>query len=117
MSVAFLFGVLWKGTTARAINSVLTVGTAFCLLIGILYLWVLPGNEYPWPHFLLLSFYLFVVLSAQTFLISYFDKKGQAAVLSTGYRYEVPKASKKVWTMWGLLIAVMIALYIIFNGH
>jgi SSS family solute:Na+ symporter len=113
MSVAFLFGVLWKGTTARAINGVLTIGTLFCLLVGILYLWILPSNEYPWPHFLLLSFYLFVVLSVMTWLISVFDKKG----INTGYKYEVPKATKKVWVMWGSLIVVMIALYIIFNGH
>src|SRR6201991_3642469 len=72
MSVAFLFGVLWKKTTAKAINYVLTVGTAFCLLVGILNLWVIPSDK--WPHFLLLSFYLFVVLSVMTYLISAFDK-------------------------------------------
>jgi SSS family solute:Na+ symporter len=118
MSVAFLFGVLWKGTTARAINSVLTIGTLICLVVGILYLWVYPSDKYPgWPHFLVLSFYLFVLLSVMTFVISWFDKKGQAAIQHIGYNYEGPKASKKVWFMWSLLIVVMIGLYLFFNGH
>lgn len=118
MSVAFLFGVLWKKTTARAVNYVLTVGTAFCLVVGILYLWVLPSDKYTWwPHFLLLSFYLFVVLSLMTWLISWFDKKGSAQMAQTAYGYKVEAAGKKVWTMWGLLIVVMIALYLVFNGH
>ena len=63
MSVAFLMGVLWKGTTARAINGVLTIGTLFSVGVGILFLWVFPASRYPfWPHFLLLSFYIFLII-------------------------------------------------------
>ena len=55
MSVAFLLGILWKSTTSRAINGVLTIGTLFSVGIGVLYLWVFPASRYPvWPHFLLL---------------------------------------------------------------
>ncbi|MDP4208639.1 MAG: sodium:solute symporter [Bacteroidota bacterium] len=117
MSVVFLFGVLWKKTTSRAINLTLTLGTLFCLIVGILYLWVFPAKQYPqWPHFLMLSFYLFVILSIGAFIISYFDKKGQAIVTEQ----EIPviaKPDRKVWMAWGALIVVMIALYIFFNGH
>lgn len=115
MTVAFLFGVLWKKTTARAINYVLTVGTAFCLLVGILNLWVIPSDK--WPHFLLLSFYLFVVLSVMTYLISVTDKKGAVQMQQATYYKSLAKPDKQVYVMWGLLVAVMLGLYIFFNGH
>ena len=120
MSVAFLFGVLWKRTTARAINYVLTIGTAFCLVVGILYLWVIPTGKWPfiqWPHFLLLSFYLFVVLSIMTYLVSVFDKKGALELKQATYFKSLAKPGKQVCGMWALLIAVMIGLYLFFNGH
>ena len=94
---------------------VLTVGTGFCLAVGILYLWVIPSDK--WPHFLLLSFYLFLVLSAMTYLVSVFDKKGALQLQTATYFKSAGKPGKQVWTMWGLLIAVMLGLYIIFNGH
>lgn len=115
MSVAFLFGVLWKKTTARAINYVLTVGTAFCLLVGILNLWVIPSDK--WPHFLLLSFYLFVVLSVMTYMISVTDKKGALQIQQATYYKSLAKPDKQVYVMWGLLVAVMLGLYLFFNGH
>jgi SSS family solute:Na+ symporter len=115
MTVAFLFGVLWKRTTAKAINIVLTVGTAFCLVVGILYLWVIPSDK--WPHFLLLSFYLSLVLSVMTCLISVFDKQGALKLQTAAYFKSAGKPGKQVWAMWGLLIAVMLGLYIFFNGH
>src|SRR5262245_13647964 len=118
MTVAFLFGVLWKKTTPRAINCVLTIGTAFCLPVGILYLWVYPSKTYTfWPHFLLLSFYLFVVLSVMTYLVSVYDKKGALQIQQAVYYKSLAKPGKQVWVMWGLLIAVMVGLYLFFNGH
>ena len=118
MTVAFLFGVLWKKTTSLAINCVLTIGTAFCLFIGILYLWVYPSKTYTsWPHFMLLSFYLFLVLSAMTFLISVFDKKGALKLQQAALFKSAAKPDKQVWLMWGILVAVMLGLYVVFNGH
>jgi len=115
MSVAFLFGVLWKKTTAKAINYVLTAGTAFCLLVGILNLWVIPSEK--WPHFLMLSFYLFVVLSVMTCLISIADKKGAVQIQQAAYFKSLAKPDKQVWMMWGILVTVMLGLYLFFNGH
>ena len=66
-------------------------------------------------HFLLLSFYIFVVLSVCAFLISYFDpKKNEQKQVDYG---KLPKPGKKVWMLWLALIVVMVAMYIIFNGH
>jgi len=115
MSVAFLWGVLWKGTTSRAINGVLTWGTLFCVGVAVLYLWVLPPAKYGfWPHFLLLSFYLFVVLSAGVVGVSLMDKT-QRKEMEADMNVESP--SKRVWSLWGLLTVVMIVLYILFNCH
>jgi SSS family solute:Na+ symporter len=57
LAVVFLLSVFWKRTTKKAVNGILGFGSAFSLTVGILYLWILPADEYPqWPHFLLLSF-------------------------------------------------------------
>ena len=116
MSVVFLFAVLWKKTTALAVNIILTLGTLFSLAVGVLYLWIFPNNVYHfWPHFLQLSFYIFVILSIAAFLISWFDKHSKDQnTLDFGI---LPKPSRKVWMSWIVLIIVMIGLYLIFNGH
>ncbi|MDP4274756.1 MAG: sodium:solute symporter [Bacteroidota bacterium] len=118
MSVVFLFGILWKKTTTRAANFTLTGGTMLSIGIGILYLWVFPQAKYHcWPHFLLLSFYIFVVLSILAFLISFFDKKAGDQDKNTLKMENLAKPNKQVWIAWILLIIVMISLYLIFDGH
>ncbi len=118
MSVVFLFGVLWKKTTTKAANLALIGGTIFSLGTGVLYLWVFPSQQYAfWPHFLQLSFYIFVILAAVTFITTLADKKGAANdqnILDYGV---LPKPERKVWISWIFLIATMIGLYILFNGH
>jgi SSS family transporter len=116
MSVAFLWGVLWKGTSSRAINGVLTIGTGFSVAVGVLYLWVFPAAQYPvWPHFLLLSFYLFVLLSLATVVVSL---AGRQVVLPAGVVSEgLPRPSRKVRVLWIVLSVVMMILYLLFNGH
>ena len=116
MAAVFLFGVFWKRATTRAANFALTFGTAFSLLVGVLYLWVFPSEDYPgvWPHFMMLSFNLFVAISVGMFIISMFEKKPQGNALDYG---TLPKPSSSVVVLWVLLILVMIALYTFFNGH
>ncbi|MFV0564742.1 MAG: sodium:solute symporter [Flavobacteriaceae bacterium] len=117
MSVVFLFGVLWKKATAKAANLVLTLGTVISLGVGVLYLWVFPNQEYPWPHFLLLSFYIFVGLSFLIVVVSLLDKTGQAnhdVLLKINAK---AKPDKQVKLLWILLTIIMVILYIIFNGH
>lgn len=117
MSVVFLFGVLWKKTSTKAVNLVLTLGTVLSLGVGVLYLWVFPNGEYPWPHFLLLSFYIFVALCVMVVVISLADKTVQDnhdELLTIN-----PKArpDRQVKMLWVLLTIVMVLLYIYFNGH
>lgn len=115
MSVVFLLGVLWKHTTTKAANAVLSIGTIISFTIGVLYLWVFPSGKYPWPHFLLLSFYIFVFLLIMAVVISLFDKtKQQQNELNS---IIIVKPSRKVLWVWVILAIVMISFYIIFNGH
>jgi SSS family solute:Na+ symporter len=65
-----------------------------------------------WPHFMLLSFYLFVILIAGMILISLTD--------SDKTRYEIPAPVKEDWSrlavaLWIVLAVVMIGLYVFFN--
>jgi alpha-L-rhamnosidase len=111
MSVAFLLGVLWKGTTARAINGVLTIGTLFSVGVGVLFLWVFPASRYPaWPHFLLLSFYIFVIITLGAVVISKTQPAPALPVIARA------KPTPRVKTGWTILTIVMILLYILFNG-
>lgn len=116
MSVVFLFGVLWKKTTRRAANFILSVGTVLSIGTGIFYLWIFPNEQYDfWPHFLLLSFILFVILSVLIVVISLLDTR-QDTINELDYGH-LAKPSKGVWLLWIALVVVMVGLYILFNGH
>ena len=116
MAAVFLFGIFWKKTTTRAANAALTFGTVFSIGVGILYLWVFPADSYEaWPHFMLLSFYLFVCISLGMMVISILDTNPQGNALSIEKVSE--KTSKTVVAAWMLLAIVMVGLYIYFNGR
>lgn len=114
LAVVFLLAVFWKRTTRLAVNFTLSWGSVISLGIGVLYLWVLPAKEYDfWPHYLLVSFYVFALLMVLAVLISLADKNG---VRGTGIsRRELPRPTRTVKVVWGALILVMVALYLIFH--
>jgi len=113
MTAVFLLGVFWKKTTTRAANMALTLGTVFSIGIGILYLWVLPSEQYGfWPHFMMLSFLIFIVIAAAMMAVSLCDKSGKEYVIPEAVRQ---KTSRPVIFAWTLLAVVMIALYVFFN--
>jgi len=95
---------------------VLSAGTLISFTVAVFYLWVFPSREYPqWPHFLLLSFYIFCLLLFLGVLISFFDKTTREdtdLTLTTS-----AKTSRYVLIWWLILAIVMISFYIIFNGH
>ncbi|NCI48189.1 sodium:solute symporter family transporter [Sediminibacterium soli] len=115
LSVVFLLAVFWKRTSRRAVNFTLSWGSGISLLIGVLYLWVFPAKTYPaWPHYLLLSFYIFALLCLLAVLISVTDPQPvTATAVGTA---PLPRPSKKVRRVWIALAIVMLALYIFFNG-
>ncbi|HEX2628972.1 MAG TPA: Na+/glucose cotransporter, partial [Chitinophagaceae bacterium] len=114
LAVVFLLAVFWKRTTRLAVNTILSAGSAFSLGVGVLYLWIFPKDQYNWPHYLLLSFYIFAVLFITAVIISLLDRKPvRATEIDMSL---IPKTSKRVWRVWIALIIIMTALYIFFNG-
>jgi solute:Na+ symporter, SSS family len=117
MSVVFLTGVLWKKMTTKGANFILAGGTVISIGTGIFYLWIFPSAEYDfWPHFLLLSFYIFAFLLFLAWIIASLDKAGQKEIKDFDMS-GIEKPSKTVWVMWIALILVMVCLYVFFNGH
>ena len=90
----------------------LTVGTAFCLTVGVLYLWPPQWLSFPWPHFMLLSFYLFVILVVSMVIISLTDGDKTPYTIPEPIREGFSKLAVGLWTA---LAIVMVALYVYFN--
>ena len=119
MAAVFVLGIFWKRATTRAANFALTVGTVFCLTIGVLYLWPpewltawLSSTGVALPHFMMLSFYLFVILVVCMAVISLTDKDTT--------EYQIPEPihegfSKLAVGLWIALAMVMTGLYFYFN--
>ena len=110
MTAVFLLGVFWQRTTTRAANVALTAGTAFCLIVGILYLW--GPDSALWPHFMMLSFLLFVILAVMMVVVSLLDKKSTVHAIPQPIR---GKTSRLVTSLWLILAIVMLCLYVVFN--
>jgi SSS family solute:Na+ symporter len=115
LAVVFLLAVFWKRTTRRAVNFTLSGGSAISLGIGVLYLWILPAEICSfWPHYMLLSFYIFALLLVLAVIISLLDNRPVTATVIE--KTSFPVTSKLVWQVWIALIIVMVSLYIFFNG-
>ena len=112
MAAVFVLGIFWKRTTVRAANFALTIGTVFCLLVGVLYLWPPEWLHIAWPHFMLLSFELFVILLVFMVIVSLTDKDKT--------KYTIPAPIHEGWSklailLWIALAIVMVSLYVYFN--
>ena len=117
LSAVFLLTVFWKRTTKLAVNLILSVGSAFSLGIGVLYLWIFTPDKYPfWPHYLLLSFIIFMILISSAVIISLINSKGVVYKPTDDQKIHA-RPTRRVWFFWGLLAFVMVILYFIFNGH
>jgi SSS family solute:Na+ symporter len=116
LSAVFLLTVFWPRTTRRAVNAILSLGSAFSLGVGALYLWVLPPDKYAfWPHYLVLSFLIFAALLLAAVVISLLDGTHQPRVPFD--RRALPATSRRVQLLWAALAVVMVGLYVAFNGH
>ena len=118
LSVVFLLTVFWKRTSRKAVNTVLSAGSAFSLLVGVCYLWIFPKDTYDfWPHYLLLSFYVFAFLMVIAIVVSLLDPNPKVYIADVDEEKNTPQTSSKVKIAWVLLTVVMIGLYLYFNGH
>ncbi len=117
LSVVFLLSVFWKRTTRKAVNGILSYGSAFSLGTGVVYLWILTPDKYHfWPHYLLLSFYIFSVLFIAAVLISLTDKTPETDGQQMA-KADMPVTSRKVKILFSLLGLTILGLYIFFNGY
>lgn len=118
LSVVFLLTVFWKRTTKKAVNFTLSIGSVFSLAVGITYLWILPPDKYNfWPHYLILSFLIFVVLLFLAVVISMLDRSPSVYQINEEHEANIEKPDRTVWISWIALAIVMVLLYLFFNGH
>ncbi|MCU0646334.1 MAG: Na+/glucose cotransporter, partial [bacterium] len=70
-----------------------------------------------WPHYLLLSFYLFVGLAAFMIGISLVTQKNNkpSPLPTLRETYTGLQESKLIWILWGILAVIMAIIYLIFN--
>ncbi len=119
LAVTFLLSVFWKRTTRLAVNLILSAGSVFSLFVGMMNLWIWPpdtgkGLNTWWPHYFLISFYIFAVLFVAAVVISLLDRSKVTATIETA---PLPKTDNQVKVLFALLGLVILTLYIIFNGH
>lgn len=114
MSAAFLFAALWKKTSAKAVNIVLTAGTVFSLGLGILYY---CGLIFQNMHYLYLSAIIFAMLGL---FIWIYSLACQSCAVKSAQEGEVLvhapiKVTSGLKVAWILLVVVMVGIYIFFN--
>ncbi|RBL90109.1 SLC5 family protein [Chitinophaga flava] len=115
LSVVFLASVCWKRTNRAAVNTVLYGGGSICLVAGMCYLLNFPYKGC-WPHFLLLSVYLFAGLFVLMVVVTLLTaSSGEGAGAPPVAEGQVEALSPKVWMGWGILAAVMLIIYLILN--
>lgn len=124
MTAVFLLGVFWRRATTRAANLALTVGTAFCLTVGVLYLWgpqtincslFSINYSFRWPHFMMLSFLLCVALIAMMVIVSLLPTSKPSTTAATTTIQPQQSYSRFVIALWTALAVVMTGLYVFFN--
>lgn len=129
MAAVFLVGVLWPRATGKAAFATLSGGTAVCLTIGALDFYNKPllvkifnailfaQREAP-PHFMYLSFSLFVLCVLSMIVISLATAKAPEEERLSGLSETYARLGVRVrGLLWGWLglAAVMVALYVSFE--
>jgi len=116
MAAVFLIGVLWRRATAQAAFVTLAAGSLLSLTVGACQFMGWPTVGF-WPHYLLLSFYLFVTLSGFIVIVSLLTQKGNppSKLPTLKETYQTGAGMGKIWTAWGMLASIMMVIYFLFN--
>ncbi|MGF7232777.1 sodium:solute symporter family transporter [Arachidicoccus sp.] len=116
LSVVFLAGIMWKRVSSLAAEVVLYGGGLVCLIIGACFVLNFPYEGF-WPHFLMLSFYIFAGLSIVIVIISLFTKaKSNTALPSlVETNKKFGHNARSVWIRWALVALLMGIIYLIFK--
>lgn len=115
LAVVFLWGIFWKRINGKAAEIVLYGGGFICLVLGACHVLNYPYEGY-WPHFLMLSFYIFVALSVVIVAVTLLTKSEVKTEVPTLLDVKDKMgSSSSIWWTWAALATVMIAIYIYFN--
>jgi SSS family solute:Na+ symporter len=116
LSVVFLAGIMWKRVNSIAAETVLYGGGLISLLIGLCHVLGYPYKGF-WPHFLILSVYLFLSFSFVIVLVTLFTRPNERQSLPSlvETNRQAGHQPKGVWIRWALLAVVMGAIYYIFR--
>lgn len=114
----FIWGVFWKKISARAAFYTLLIGNIPTVLVSIGYLAQYPSKTF-YPNFFLISFYLFVSLSALLIGLSYMlpdqDERERPVFDWKNYNQDQSYLTPTLRWGWGILSAIMIGLYFWFS--
>jgi SSS family solute:Na+ symporter len=116
LSVVFLAGIMWKRVNNIAAEVVLYGGGLLCLVIGVCHVLNYPYKGY-WPHFLMLSFYIFAALAVLITVVTLLTKTGESHGLPTlveSNRHE-RHSTRTIWWGWAMLLIAMTGIYWIFS--
>jgi solute:Na+ symporter, SSS family len=117
VSAVFVIGVLWRRATSKAALLTLIVGSIVSISIGFCNLNSWPSKAF-WPHFLLLSFYIFVGICLFMVLVSLLTKNASTeARLPTLKQTYIQQgaSSRSMWLRWAALAVIMLGIYLIFD--
>jgi len=115
LAVVFLWGIFWKRINGKAAEVVLYGGGFICLVLGACHVLNYPYEGY-WPHFLMLSFYIFVALSVVIVAVTLLTKSEVKTEIPTLLDVKDKMGSStSIWWTWAALATVMMAIYIYFN--
>jgi solute:Na+ symporter, SSS family len=121
VSVVFVTGIFWKGATGRGALLTLVFGSALSLSVGLADLTNFfadaDGNDV-FPHFLLLSFYLFCGILLFMVVASLLTRRKPDEVILPSLREtyrQNPGLGKAGFAGWGALALVMLGLYLFFH--
>ena len=116
VSAVFVIGVLWRRATSRAALATLIVGSIASISIGFCNLNGWPSKAF-WPHFLLLSFYIFAGICAFMVVVSLLTRNAttEERLPSLKQTYvQQGTSSRSLWMLWGVLAFIMLAIYLVF---
>lgn len=115
LAVVFLWGIFWKRINGKAAEVVLYGGGFICLVLGACHVLNYPYEGY-WPHFLMLSFYIFVALSIVIVAVTLLTKSEVKTEIPTLLDVKDKMGSStSIWWTWAALATVMMAIYLYFN--
>jgi SSS family solute:Na+ symporter len=117
LAVVFLLGVFWKRATSTAAFWTMVICTICSVSFGVYYLKFWP-EDIAKPHFMILTFYNFVVQAVFMIIVSLFTQKPSAEQLLPPLRQAYSRLGRMALSVklaWIALGIMTVLLYIIFN--